>query len=159
MSLKNVKPILDVEEIILGVKIFTDELRLKQILLNLISNAAKFCKNGNITLRCKYLEDMNKIRITVSDTGIGIKEQDLEKLFKDFVMLEDRENMNRQGSGLGLSICKNLANLLDLKLEVKSVYGKGTEISIDIPILQIDEIEFSHLCSIGSGQIPQSCNF
>ena len=157
-----VKPIFDVNEMIIyGVKIFTDHIRLKQILLNLISNAVKFCKNGNVTLKCRYLEELNKVRITVSDTGIGIKEEDLEKLFNDFVMLEDKDNLNRQGSGLGLSICKNLSNLLDLELEFKSVYGKGTEISLDIPILQIDDIEddiFTKL-SIRSGQIPAISNF
>jgi len=159
---KVVEAIFDVNEMIIyGVKIFTDHIRLKQILLNLISNAVKFCKNGNVTLKCRYLEELNKVRITVSDTGIGIKEEDLEKLFNDFVMLEDKDNLNRQGSGLGLSICKNLSNLLDLELEFKSVYGKGTEISLDIPILQIDDIEddiFGQLTVI-SGQIPALCNY
>ena len=138
----HVEPILDIDDLLIyGIKILTDHIRFKQILLNLISNAVKFCKNGFITIKCKYIKELNMVRVTITDTGIGIKKEDMDKLFNDYVMLEDKENLNKQGSGLGLSICKSLADLLDLKLEFKSEYGKGTEISIDIPILQIDDVE------------------
>ncbi len=100
------------------------------------------------------------VRIIISDTGIGIKQEDLDKLFNDYLMLEDRDNLNSQGSGLGLSICKSLADLLDLKLEFKSIYGKGTELFIDIPIFQIDEIQeilFEDF-TIRYEKIPGICN-
>jgi signal transduction histidine kinase len=156
-----VESIFDIDNLIIhGIKIFTDHIRLKQIILNIISNAVKFCKIGYISIKCRYHKELNMVRIIISDTGIGIKQEDLDKLFNDYVMLEDRDNLNRQGSGLGLSICKSLADLLDLKLEFKSIYGKGTEIIIDIPILQIDEIQellfedFSIRCE----KIPGICN-
>jgi signal transduction histidine kinase len=156
-----VEPILDIDDLnINNIKILTDHIRFKQILLNLISNSVKFCKIGFISIKGKYFKELNMVRVIITDTGIGIKKEDMDKLFNDYVMLEDKENLNKQGSGLGLSICKSLSDLLDLKLEFKSEYGKGTEISIDIPILQIDEIEDELFrdFSINGEQIPGISN-
>lgn len=136
-KLANVKPVLDIDPIISNVRIYSDEIRLKQILLNLISNSVKFCNRGKITIKCNY--ESQNVNITVSDTGIGIKEEDLNKIFKDFVMLEDESNLNKQGSGLGLSICKTLIDLLKVDLKFNSVYGSGTEANLIIPISEIVE--------------------
>jgi CheY-like chemotaxis protein len=119
----------------------------------------KYCKIGYISLKCKYFKELNMVKILITDTGIGIKNNDIEKL-NQYVIPDDRDNLNRQGCGLGLSICKTLADMLDLKLEFKSEYGKGTEITIDIPILQIDEIEEESFedFSINVEQIPNIGN-
>jgi signal transduction histidine kinase len=140
---ENIKSILDLDPIIHRIIIYSDEIRLKQILLNLVSNSVKFCRSGEIILRCKYDKDNNQVIITVKDTGIGIKKDDLKTLFNDFVMLEDGNNLNKQGSGLGLSICKTLTNLLEIDLKFSSTYGIGTEAELNIQISEIQESEFS----------------
>jgi len=113
--------------------IFTDENRLKQILINLIGNALKFTMKGGITVKV-YQDpaDQDAIEIKVIDTGIGIRKDDLCKLFQKFGRLKDGENVNKQGVGLGLIISSALARLLsgkpedDQGIEVASEYGKGS---------------------------------
>lgn len=115
----------------------SDENRLKQIILNFVSNAVKFTREGKINLKCKLknLENQSFIKISVKDTGIGIKEEDKIKIFKDFGMIKDESKTvkNNFGTGLGLSICKSLIEKLGLKLEFKSEYLKGSKFSILIP--------------------------
>lgn len=126
-----------------NIKTESDEIRIKQILLNLISNSVKFSNEGEIKLKCilKKFEGKFYVKISVIDTGIGIKEMDIKKLFKEFVQLENGhvEN-NKLGSGLGLSICKNIAKRLGFLLNVKSEYKKGSKFSLFIPVdpLQIE---------------------
>lgn len=128
-SKSNVKSILNFDENISEYTIVSDELRLKQIILNFISNAIKFTKSGSIVLDCK-LVNPRQIKISVSDTGIGIRDEDKEKLFNDFVMLKDNLKLNIQGSGLGLSICRLLANKLNHTINFESTYGEGSNFSI-----------------------------
>jgi signal transduction histidine kinase len=135
-----VKPILEIDPIIHRLVIYSDDIRLKQILLNLVSNSVKFCRR-EVIIRCKYENQM--VTITVKDTGIGIKSDDLNRLFNDFVMLEDENNLNKQGSGLGLSICKTLTNLLNIDLKFTSEYNVGTEAILTIPVNEILESEIS----------------
>lgn len=130
----HIKTELKFEEEIKNIILRIDEIRLKQIILNIISNAVKFTKCGTIKVKFKIEDNFQNIRITISDTGIGIKESDKEKLFNDFVMLRDGKSLNSQGSGLGLSICKSLAKKMDIKLNFESKYGKGTKFFIYIPI-------------------------
>jgi len=115
----------------------SDEIRIKQIILNFISNAVKFMKYGNIELRCKPKKLENKffIKISVKDNGIGIKEADKAKLFKDFGMIENEGKIinNHFGSGLGLSICKSISYRLGLKLNFNSEHMKGSKFYILIP--------------------------
>lgn len=119
------------------IKSESDEIRIKQILLNFISNSVKFCNQGEIKIKCylKKFQGKYYIKIYVKDTGTGIKNEDMKKLFKEFVQLdnENTEN-NKLGSGLGLSICKNIAMRLNLKLNVKSEYRKGSKFSMMIPV-------------------------
>jgi len=115
--------------------IYTDQNRLKQILINLIGNACKFTFEGGIEIGCEIDEhEDNKVAFWVADTGIGIKEEDTDKLFKVFGKLEDTENINKQGIGLGLTIAYSLVELLnpDGKLEFESKYGQGTKFSFKI---------------------------
>ena len=118
--------------------VYTDEARLKQILINLVGNAIKFTTNGGITIKATQGKDLKGyLDISVEDTGVGIAEEDLPKLFKAFGKLTDEEGMNHQGVGLGLKISENLAGLLSNKesehhISVSSQKGTGTKFSFEI---------------------------
>jgi len=120
--------------------IVNDENRFKQILINLIGNAIKFTFEGGVTIHAdKDFEDPKLIRISVSDTGIGIKDQDKHKLFKMYGKLEDGEGVNKNGVGLGLTISSTLAALLNGKsaekgIELVSEYQKGSKFTFKVHI-------------------------
>ena len=117
-------------------KLFGDELRIKQVLTNLLSNAVKYTKEGTITLKAfsKQIDKDNvMLYFSVIDTGIGIKEEDLSKLFSSFKRLELNKNRNIEGTGLGLNIAKQLANLMQGDIIVESEYGKGSNFTVSIP--------------------------
>jgi signal transduction histidine kinase len=107
--------------------ISSDRRRVEQILLNLISNAVKFTEKGFIDVACITAE--NKIIISVRDTGIGIKKEDMNKLFNAFQQIESGLTRKYDGTGLGLSISKKLAELLGGKIIVESVWDKGSTFS------------------------------
>jgi PAS domain S-box-containing protein len=113
--------------------LFTDRTKLKQILLNLLSNAVKFTSVGAVKLIGERISE-SRIRITVEDTGIGIKEEDLEKIFEDFRQVDQSPTREYGGTGLGLSITRKLISLLNGTIEVESMYGGGSRFSIDLPI-------------------------
>jgi len=131
---KNITTLLKYQDELDYTYIKIDEIRLKQIILNIISNAVKFTKCGFIKIKFRLVDDGEFIKISVSDSGIGIKDTDKDKLFNDNVMLGDGSYLNIQGSGLGLSICKSLAYKMNLKLNYESEYGVGTRFFIKIPI-------------------------
>ncbi len=108
-----------------------DDIRLKQIVMNLLSNAVKYTHKGTVTLIISNGEE-GKIRFTVKDTGIGIKEEDIERIFEAFARFEEKKNRSIEGTGLGLNITSGLLKLFDSELEVKSEYGKGSEFSFEI---------------------------
>jgi signal transduction histidine kinase/sensor domain CHASE-containing protein len=107
--------------------ISSDRRRVEQILLNLISNAIKFTEEGSITVICAAKE--NKVILSVHDTGIGIKNEDMGKLFNAFQQIESGLTRKYDGTGLGLSISKKLAELLGGKIIVESVWDKGSTFS------------------------------
>ena len=112
-----------------------DELRVKQILNNLLSNAFKYTKEGIIKLiaECNLTEDGNfLLTATVSDTGIGIREEDLKKIFSEYNQVDTKANRNIEGTGLGLAITKNLVEMMGGEISVESVYGVGTSFSVSI---------------------------
>lgn len=109
----------------------TDPVKLKQILINLCSNAAKFTENGNIILSVELTDD--KVKISVSDTGCGIRKEDISKLFQAFNQLEDAKTKKHEGTGLGLAIVKSLTRLLKGKLSIRSNYGSGTSFHLYLP--------------------------
>jgi PAS domain S-box-containing protein len=111
-----------------------DKQRIKQVLFNLLSNAVKFSKEegGTITIATKREGDM--ARISVSDSGIGIKERDIGKLFKEFQQLDSGSTRKYGGTGLGLVITKKLIELHGGKIIVESRYGEGSTFSFSIPI-------------------------
>ncbi len=113
----------------------SDQTRLRQILFNLLSNAIKFTETGGITIQAEATEqadDMADVRITVSDTGIGIAADKLERLFKPFEQADGSITRRYGGTGLGLCISQKLAGLLGGALTVSSVPGEGTSFTLQI---------------------------
>jgi signal transduction histidine kinase len=109
-----------------------DQTKVRQILFNMLSNAAKFTEKGTVTLAVK-LEDKN-IRFDVTDTGIGMSKKQLDKVFEEFTQAETSTSKKYGGTGLGLPISKKMTELMGGYMEVKSKKGKGTTFSIIIPI-------------------------
>jgi len=117
--------------------LYGDDNRLRQILINLLSNAVKFTNAGYVCLAIGVTD--TSIHFTVSDTGIGIRTEDIEKIFEAFEQFDKQMNRNKCGTGLGLSITKALVDLMDGKIDVKSVYGQGTSFHVEIPKIPGDE--------------------
>ncbi len=111
-------------------ELYGDDLRISQVVINLLTNAVKYTKKGTVTLDIKSesrIDDKITLFIQVSDTGIGIREEDLPRLFTSFERLDENKNRTIEGSGLGLSITTKLLEMMDSKLEVKSTYGVGSK--------------------------------
>ena len=121
-----------IQEEISNVRIITDENRLKQIILNLISNSVKFTKSGYIKLEVKISSKTKTIKIKVKDSGIGIREVDKNIIFQNDPQLNIENNYNRKGCGLGLSLCKILAESLGYEIGYKSQYKAGSKFYIDL---------------------------
>ena len=113
-----------------------DEKRIKQCIINFLTNSIKYTKEGKVTLQVGFTEvgkEMINLQVSVSDTGIGIKEDKLTLLFEPFVRLDRPENSNVEGTGLGLSITKSLIDRMGGSLCVESVYGEGSVFTFSIP--------------------------
>lgn len=122
--------------------LFGDEVRLRQIINNLLSNAIKYTETGSVTFEVGYRilpitkkspSPSVEIQVKVSDTGIGIKEEDFKKLFNTFQRLDENRNRNIEGSGLGLNLVKNLVDMMGGELKVDSVYGQGSTFEFTVP--------------------------
>lgn len=122
-----------------------DELRLKQILLNLIDNAIKFTERGEITVRARIREPINlkqnevNLELVVEDTGIGIPEHLLDYIFESFRQQDDQDKKKYKGTGLGLAITKRLVELFDGNITLESETGKGSRFVIILPRIRIAE--------------------
>ncbi|MCR5790081.1 MAG: DegV family EDD domain-containing protein [Lachnospiraceae bacterium] len=117
-------------------ELFGDEVRIKQILINVLNNAIKYTKEGSVTLniQCRREESNNVTVIySVSDTGMGIKKENIPYLFTAFKRVDETENRYIEGTGLGLSIVKQLVDIMGGKITVNSVYTKGSTFIIEIP--------------------------
>lgn len=118
-------------------QLYGDIVRIRQILTNLCNNAVKFTKEGYVELSATFTEgdepDMIVMEFRIRDTGIGIRKDDLDLIFEKFRQVDMRLNRNVEGSGLGLSICRQLISLMDGTIEVDSVYGEGTTFTVRIP--------------------------
>lgn len=114
-----------------------DEVRIKQIITNILTNAVKYTEKGNIVFKISHGRlgtDPSSIMLNVSvkDTGIGIKDEDMQRLFSEFERIDEERNRNIEGTGLGMSITKRLLNMMGSSLKVKSVYGEGSEFYFSI---------------------------
>ena len=146
---KNLEMIVNVEEEIPHV-LFGDEVRIKQCIINIVTNAIKYTEVGSVTIDITYKNieaenpedayDENKIllEVKVTDTGIGIKEEDIDKLSGAFERIDEKRNRTIEGSGLGINIVNSLLSMMDSKLKVKSEYGKGSEFSFAIAQKVVD---------------------
>jgi nitrogen-specific signal transduction histidine kinase/CheY-like chemotaxis protein len=131
---KNIETFFDYDKRIKHLKILTDENKLKQILLNLISNSVKFTFCGNIKLNVKISNDSSNLIISVEDSGIGIKEEDFHLIFQDNIQINLDKDYNSKGSGLGLGISKLLAVSMNYEINFESTLGKGTKFYLKIPL-------------------------
>ena len=114
----------------------TDPIKLRQVLMNLVSNAAKFTESGMIEITLSIIG--SSLVIAISDTGIGIKEEDLHKLFNAFSQIEDAKTKKHEGTGLGLTISKNLVELIGGAISLSSTYGKGTTFVVKLPLQNME---------------------
>ncbi|MEH6524943.1 MAG: ATP-binding protein [Sneathiella sp.] len=120
-------------------QIFGDRRMLKQILINLLSNAIKFTPSGGRIITSVKIPEEAGLEISVTDNGIGIKHEDIVKALTPFVQIDSEHNRKYQGTGLGLPLSKNLAEMHDGKLELQSEYGSGTIVSLTLPKSRIRE--------------------
>lgn len=129
---KSLELVLDIDENI-PCKLLGDDVRIRQIVINLLTNAVKYTHSGTITLKISKNQNVRGIKdneaslfFAVKDTGIGIKPEDISKLTEEFVRIEESRNRNIEGTGLGINIVGSLLNMMGSKLEVESVYGEGS---------------------------------
>lgn len=141
---QNVSPLISKKEVKLITEIpdeipevYSDKTRVFQILLNLVSNAIKFTEKGEIRIKCEV--DGDKLKISVSDTGKGIKEEDMETLFEAFRQISGSARRRYQGAGLGLYLSKKLVTLLGGEIWVESEYGKGSTFTFTLPLKSVEE--------------------
>ena len=129
-------------------QLYGDIVRIRQILTNICNNAVKFTNEGYVELSATFEEgedpDSAILKFDIRDTGIGIRKDDLELIFDKFRQVDMRLNRNVEGSGLGLSICRQLVSLMDGTLSVDSVYGEGTHFSVSIPQKIMDRKKLSN---------------
>jgi signal transduction histidine kinase len=133
------KPVsVEVRTPFMDVMISTDNVKLRQILTNLVSNAVKFTEQGKIAITLSVIGSW--MEIAVSDTGIGIKEEELHKIFIAYGRIEDPKTKKYEGMGLGLTISRNLAALLGGAISVASTYGKGTTFVVSLPVQNMERL-------------------
>ena len=127
-----------------------DEIRIRQIVINLLTNAVKYTPSGKVTLSVSYKSYDNEsimLTLSVSDTGIGISEEDQKHLFESFKRLDEKKNRNIEGTGLGLSLVNQLTSLMKGEVSVHSVIGEGSTFSVSIPQKIISNIPVGKISS------------
>ena len=133
--------------------LYGDASRLKQICVNILTNAVKYTKEGSIifSINSVIKNDVCRLIISVEDTGIGIKQEKLNKLFNKFERLDLKDNITIEGTGLGLAITKKLVDMMNGKIVVQSVFGKGSKFTVSIdqrivknPTIKVEAIDETH---------------
>ena len=133
--------------------LYGDASRLKQICVNILTNAVKYTKEGSITFSINSVvkNSVCRLIISVEDTGIGIKQENLNKLFNKFERLDLKDNITIEGTGLGLAITKKLVDMMNGKIVVQSVFGKGSKFTVSIdqgivknPTIKVEAIDETH---------------
>jgi len=122
-----------VTEVPEGITLFSDRRRIKQVLMNFMSNAVKFTDQGSVRITARIPGDDN-LEVRVIDTGVGIKKEDMDKLFQPFQQIDVSLTKKHEGTGLGLHLSKKLADLLGGDVSAKSEYGRGSEFAFTIPL-------------------------
>ncbi|MBU2329566.1 MAG: response regulator [Alphaproteobacteria bacterium] len=141
--------ILDLPDSLHALYVKTDPTRLRQVLLNLLSNAVKFTQQGTVTLRLRdfYREGKLMIRFEVEDTGIGIDEAGLDKLFKPFSQVDASISRRYGGTGLGLTICKQIVEILGGELGMSSTVGVGSIFWFELAVVPVTRLEANGLAA------------
>jgi signal transduction histidine kinase len=119
---------------VVDARLFTDAGKVRQILINLLSNAVKFADSGEITVRARVTGD--KAEISITDTGIGIAPENIDRIFEPFWQVEQSSTRRAGGTGLGLSVSRGLARLLGGEVTVESKLGEGSTFTLTIPALE-----------------------
>jgi len=122
-----------------GIIVNSDKRRIKQVIMNLVSNAIKFSDQGNVKIEVKLLNNKD-LEVIVKDNGIGIKKEDMEILFQPFQQIDMSSTKSHEGTGLGLYLSKKILELLHSEISVKSQFGKGSEFKLIIPIKFKEEV-------------------
>ena len=117
----------------------SDERRVRQVLINLANNAIKFTEKGAVKIVCRKRE--SRIEVEVTDSGIGIKEEDMDNLFKPFQQLDTGVSRRYEGTGLGLSVCKRIIDMLGGNIRVRSQIGKGATFTFTLPLNPEEKID------------------
>jgi signal transduction histidine kinase/ActR/RegA family two-component response regulator len=151
-------------------KFFGDELRIKQILNNILSNAIKYTKEGRVRFEV-FFEAPNTLVCRVEDTGIGIRREDMDRLFTEYSQLDTKANRKIEGTGLGLAITRMLLDLMDGTIEAASEYGKGSAFTVRMPQRIVDPapigkeraekmaaLDFSETAAPPEPRLPEALN-
>ena len=136
-----------------------DEVRIKQIIVNLLTNAVKYTEKGEVTFRIDYCpleDDRIGLMVRVEDTGIGMKQEDMKELFSEFARLDVQRNRKVEGTGLGMSIVVRLLEQMNSKLEVESVYGQGSVFSFVLPQKVIDKTPLCDRANVSQNNQQES---
>lgn len=131
-------------------QLYGDEIRIRQVILNLINNAVKYTEQGTVTLQVRWNRKQDKeieLAIAVTDTGIGIREEDIDKLFDSFQRVDLEVNRKVEGTGLGLAITKQLVEQMEGTVGVESVYGQGSTFRVTLPQKVADETPIGDFAS------------
>ncbi len=124
-----------------GCQLYSDRAKVRQILINLLGNAVKFTNQGRIEVKGHLRAGGRELVLSVSDTGIGIKKEDLEGIFDVFKQLHRPYEKKPEGTGLGLSISQKMVHMLGGSIWVKSQYGRGSKFSFSLPVLVLPETD------------------
>lgn len=123
-------------------KLFGDKVRIREVLINLLNNSVKYTERGSISLDARVesrMEDVVKLKFSVQDTGIGIRQEDQKELFESFTQVDKVVNNGKEGTGLGLAIVKGFVELMDGEVSVESEYGKGSLFTVVIQQNVLDD--------------------
>ena len=139
---KNLEPVFEISEK-LPSRLLGDDLHIKQIIINLISNAVKYTKTGSIFFGMSAIPSFSDprlydVKFVIRDTGIGIQPENIDKLFDSFTRVDEIKNRSIEGTGLGLSIVKRLVDMMSGTITVESDYGKGSTFTVILPLKIVD---------------------
>lgn len=154
---KGLKLICDIDENMPS-KLYGDDVRLKQIIVNILSNAVKYTEKGSVSFKItgQIKNDCYNMHVEVSDTGIGIKEENISKLFDAFERFDESKNKYVEGTGLGMNISKQLLSLMDSEIKVQSTYGEGSTFSFDVVQNVIDREPVGNIMNRSKVEVKQN---
>lgn len=144
---RNVEMLVDCEPD-LPARLYGDDIRVKQVIMNLLTNAVKFTEEGYVRLSVSWEEGIESegiLKVSVEDTGIGIRQDSLQRMFESFEQVDTKRNRKEEGTGLGLAILKQLVDLMGGKVEVESEYGTGSVFTVYLPQKRVGSEPLVHV--------------